>query len=213
MIAFIERLERTNPVLVKCVEEAVQNGKYPSLLNALATHPAVEGWTALLLAVEFGNVEVTELLLKESADKINATNSKGESALHIACKHQTAEIAMLLLKAENIDMNACNRNNFTPLLTAIMHERRPIVELLVKVGNHNADFRQQYPTALRLAKRFNDPHIIDLLEKSLKNNPVETTWTIAYTPNRTKWSIAKRRTKYPVMNHDGIGPSVNSDLF
>ncbi len=213
MIAFIEQVERTNPVLVKCVKEAVQHGEYPSLLNALSTHPAVEGWTALHLAVELESAEVTKLLLDESTTSINVTNSIGETALHIACKHETAEIATILLNAENIDINARNKNNFTPLLTAIMHERSSIVDLLVKAGNHNNEFRQQYPTALLLAKRYHDPRIINLLEMSMKRSPVEATWTPAYVPNRTKWSTARKHSKYPVMNNENVGPSLNSDLF
>jgi uncharacterized protein len=95
------------------------------------------GVTALSLACENGNADLTRLLLEKGADP-NATLTGGETALMIASRTGNVDCVKLLLD-RGAAINAKERNGQTAMMWAAAEGHNGVVELLLKVG---ADFRE-----------------------------------------------------------------------
>ncbi|WP_339048182.1 ankyrin repeat domain-containing protein [Candidatus Mesenet endosymbiont of Phosphuga atrata] len=94
--------------------------------------------TALHIAVESGNKEIVELLLKHKEINVNA-KLNGDTALYVAASCGHVGIVELLLDHEKIDVNTCDLYERTALYVAAEKGYTKIVGLLLKYGaNINA---------------------------------------------------------------------------
>ncbi|XP_053596401.1 putative ankyrin repeat protein RF_0381 [Microplitis demolitor] len=128
--------------------------------------------TPLLIAIDQGNREIVELLIRNHAD-INFITTAGESAFGLALKNDNNELIQLLLDA-GVDINL-HSNNVTSLHWAVARNNYPIAEYLINKG---ADVNTvcHYPprecfntccSALHVAVKNKNKDMIELL---LKNN-------------------------------------------
>ena len=92
------------------------------------------GQTALVHAVDRGEVEVVEALLQAGADA-SIPDEKGETALmHALQDSQRAEVAWVLLKGKIGDVNAQNENGETALMRAVALGQIEVVRSLLDRG-------------------------------------------------------------------------------
>ena len=92
------------------------------------------GQTALVHAVDRGEVEVVEALLQAGADA-SIPDEKGETALmHALQDSQRAEVAWVLLKGKIGDVNAQNQNGETALMRAVALGQIEVVRSLLDRG-------------------------------------------------------------------------------
>ncbi len=54
------------------------------------------GWTALMYAVQSGEIEIVRYILEQNVD-VNATTNAKETALHLSCLYNSIDIAIMLL--------------------------------------------------------------------------------------------------------------------
>ena len=107
----------------------------PTLVHAYS----FDGWTALHLAAEFGQVEAVRALLAASADpNTGSRGDTGNTPLSVACTIQgNEEIAVLLLVA-GADVNAHLEDGATPLHRAAENADEPMVRALLAHGADRA---------------------------------------------------------------------------
>jgi ankyrin repeat protein len=91
-----------------------------------------EQWTALLLAIDLGNVDIARLLLIEGASARMALKN-GSTPLHEAAGVGRVEICEMLVD-ETCDVNALDNNNETPLMKATWGAHDSVVAFLLKQG-------------------------------------------------------------------------------
>ncbi|EPZ33217.1 ankyrin [Rozella allomycis CSF55] len=73
--------------------------------------------TPLILAIEFQDFNIFNLLLKNGAD-VNGKDLQGSSVAHVAVEENDAQFILALLEG-NVDMDVLDADGRTPLLTAI----------------------------------------------------------------------------------------------
>ncbi|WP_339045819.1 ankyrin repeat domain-containing protein [Candidatus Mesenet endosymbiont of Agriotes lineatus] len=120
------------------------------------------GKTALHIAVESGDKEIVELLLKHKEINVNA-KLNGETALYVAASCGHVGIVKLLLNHEKIDVNTCDLYKRTALYVAAKGGCTKIVKLLLK---HGADINTQNlgkETALYVAASCGHVKVVELL--------------------------------------------------
>jgi ankyrin repeat protein len=126
--------------------------------------------TPLMLAVQFGSVELIKELLKFKANP-NLLNYKNESALKIAFKKNNLEIAELLLK------NGSNPNEEDVLGNSLLFEKEkffdplPFYKLLIQYGLNPNKQNSEGETAL--ISRRNEKEIFDFLIQTGANLNVQ----------------------------------------
>jgi uncharacterized protein len=91
-----------------------------------------EGYSALLIATENGDIDMVKLLLEKGAD-VNATDIDGYTSLMYVAYNGNLEIAKLLLE-HGADIYARDKDKWTALMIAKIQKREDIVELLRKHG-------------------------------------------------------------------------------
>jgi ankyrin repeat protein len=94
-----------------------------------------EGYSALLIATEKGDIDMVKLLLEKGAD-VNARDIDGYTALMYVAYNGNLEIAKLLLE-HGADVHARDKDKWTALMIAKIQKRADIVELLRKHGAGN----------------------------------------------------------------------------
>ena len=110
-----------------------------------------DGWTALMYASEYGNLDMVNRLLAANA-KVNMVNKGGGTALMIASNNGKNDIVKLLI-AKGANVNAIDINGTTALMYAAMNGDTDIVKNLLAAGA-NINTQDTYGwTALMFACR------------------------------------------------------------
>ncbi len=122
------------------------------------------GYNALLLMCDYGNVKIVKELLKISNIDINIKDINEVTALMRACINGHTEVVKELLKTPGIDYNAIGWNKNTALIFAIKQGHIDIVKELLKIPDIDYNIRDinDY-TALMYAYAYQHKKIIFLL--------------------------------------------------
>ncbi len=134
--------------------ETVKSGDYAEVKRLIDAGADVntqekEGWTALMLASEYGRTEVARLLIDAGA-YVNAQTNEGFTALIYASEKGFPEVARLLVEVE-ADVNVQNDDGSTALMYALAYEHTEVVMLLIQKGA-DVNIQNNYGnTALLLA--------------------------------------------------------------
>jgi ankyrin repeat protein len=142
--------------------------------------------TSLHLAIEYGDEEIVEILVKMNVD-VNAKEPRlGRTPLHMAVKNDNYEISRMLLN-EKASVNAVSDDNLTALHIAVANRSPAMVEMLLYYGaDVNPKLKFCGKTPLYMAVEYNSPDILEMLLKegaSIKD---------ATTRNATLFDVAER---------------------
>lgn len=179
------------------------------LLAAGAKADAVnqQGDTTLMNAVGFGDVELAKMLIAGGA-KVNAKNISTGTVRHgdIAMKDLTAlmfaapfgspEMVKALLDA-GADVKMRDSRGMTPLMFAVASDNQDIrvAKLLIERGSDVNATSSTGETVLDWARKFNEPAVVALLEKSgAKSNPLPDAPARRTAPLRDPKAAAARST-------------------
>jgi ankyrin repeat protein len=145
--------------------------RHSSIVRLLCQHNADVnlqgecGVTPLILAAEYGDVEITNILLENGAnvntrsfylqisskDRWIRDDENQCSALIVATMYGHLSIAKLLLKDKRINVNSRTQNGFTAMIMAARTEQIELVRLLIQNGaNVNMETKSRH-TALEIA--------------------------------------------------------------
>ena len=91
-----------------------------------------DGTTALMLAAEYGRVEIARLLLEAGADE-DLQNQDGKTALMLAVESGHAEIARLLLEA-GADKDLQDQLGHTAVMLATLNNNMEMARMLLEAG-------------------------------------------------------------------------------
>ena len=120
------------------------------------------GDTPLLIAAQFGQTEVCELLLEKGKANIEEAGSIDETALSIAARSGDAKtVALLLSKGARVDTRDKNRD--TPFLAAAEEGHTEVCELLLAKGSNLEESNAGQFTALHKAAACRDQSLLLLL--------------------------------------------------
>ena len=125
-----------------------QNDKAEKLITEGANLETVvneDGWTALLLAVDRGDYNLTEQLLQAGA-KVNVQLKNGNTPLHLAAIHDNDKIIKLLLQHKAKINIFSNEKGATPLYNAAYRGNEHAVEALLEAGaDYNITYNEWSP--------------------------------------------------------------------
>ncbi len=94
-----------------------------------------EGYTALMLAAEYGHTEAVRLLLAMPDIAINTSNQDGDTALIFAAEYGHTEVVRLLLAKPDIAINTSNQEGNTALMFAAENDYPEVIRLLLAMPN------------------------------------------------------------------------------
>lgn len=144
---------RTN---VSIVGELIKHSANVNLADSL-------GYTPIIIAVNSGLADITELLLANGADP-NALYQENESALHISTARKSIECMRLLIKY-GANINKKESRSETPIFYAVTTESVESVQLLIDSGA-DLSIKDTYGlTPLATARLGNNSEIITLLQR------------------------------------------------
>lgn len=93
-------------------------------------HSLFPGATPLIIASNYNQIKIVDLLLHSKDCNINEVNYDNETALHRSCRNGNKEIVMALLNMDaNVNMKTKLGN--TPLMLACKTEMKEVVEILL----------------------------------------------------------------------------------
>ena len=159
------------------------------------------GYTALIMALNYGHKEIAEILIKNGAN-VNAKTSDGWTALMNASHEGDKEIVELLIQ-NGADINAENNDGWTALMSASTRNHKEIVKLLIQNGV-NINARDYYgETALINTSERGYGEIVELLiqhgaDIDIENNKGETALMLASnskTEKIIKRAVSKKSKK------------------
>ena len=90
------------------------------------------GFTPLIIACQFFQIEVVQMLLDIPDIDVDAVDKSGKSALIWACRHDNWEVVKLLLKDNRIDPNRKDKFGETLFMMACQYDRHRVVHGLLK---------------------------------------------------------------------------------
>ncbi|KAL1380636.1 hypothetical protein pipiens_014051 [Culex pipiens pipiens] len=137
--------------------------------NFHLNHRNQEGFTALHISAQTGNVRIFQLLLDSGADpSIPLTNK--QSILHTAVSNNNLAIARILLTRALIDVNALDDDRRTILHYSVYSRNPSAVRELLKIrGLHMNGQDRVGNSALHLAAEHQYVDIYNLLQKRMDN--------------------------------------------
>ncbi|XP_071104774.1 putative ankyrin repeat protein RF_0381 [Haliotis cracherodii] len=95
------------------------------------------GYTPLMIAVQFGNMDVFSFLMRKGAD--TSTGDAGdENILHLSCRGGNVEIVNYILKQNIVDINSERYDGMTPLFLTVQLGMRKVFQLLTERGAYAA---------------------------------------------------------------------------
>jgi ankyrin repeat protein len=89
------------------------------------------GYTSLMYTSQYGNFEMTSILLTYKAD-VNKENSSRNTPLLLACENGHTHTAEVLLKTNQVKMNHKNENGDTELTLASKNNNSELINLLLE---------------------------------------------------------------------------------
>lgn len=92
-----------------------------------------QGWTLLMLAAKYNELEIVDHLINEVKVDINKTADEGEGALHAAAIGNSVDVAKRLLELK-VDVDAVDQKKRTPLFFAARTGAADVVQLLLSHG-------------------------------------------------------------------------------
>lgn len=163
------------------IHRAAKNGDVTSIKRELDSGVSVDlptlnvahildGTTPLMLAYNYGQDEVVELLIEKGAN-IMARDSGGGTALHYP-GYRNSDSTLLLLKA-GAAIDDQSTNGLTPLMITAMDGPVSQVEALLAAGADLHLTDNEGKSALDWAKQYDRPKVIELLEFALLNDVTE----------------------------------------
>jgi uncharacterized protein len=177
---------------------AAQNNDKDLMIEALKTTSVDlpgenEGYTALMIASNYGFSDMVELLLKSGAN-VNAQTTGGMTALALSISPKEEEAARIVsqLLAAGADVNLASGGGNTPLMEAAYQGNTTVLKVLLKAGADVNRKNQYAETALMTTLVGGDePEIIRLLleagaDKELKSVDDEQAADIAHRLSRTQ---------------------------
>ncbi|HJZ12402.1 MAG TPA: ankyrin repeat domain-containing protein, partial [Acidobacteriota bacterium] len=120
-----------------------------------------DGYTALMLAAQFGHTETLQRLLTARAD-IEARDKNGETALMKAASHSRL-LAVKALIASRARVNSKDNHGITALMKASYEGHREVVEALLAARADPSIVAKDGSTAMSFAQEKNHAAIIELL--------------------------------------------------
>lgn len=170
--------------LYRVVERLLARGADPMLKDGHG------GGTAILRAIDSGNIQIVELLLEHVGDieLDRCLDDDGRSLLHGACAQGTPELVRLL-KGKNLDPNAPDRNGLTPLHEASRYGKVEVARALLEELGAEPTIQDNFGrTPFTLAWQYRKTEIMDLL----RNNSKVIIKQSDYSPEkRPLWSLAR----------------------
>ena len=115
---------------------AVINNNIEIVQELLNYHADVEitsqGYTPLMYASNFGNLEIAQLLIENKAS-INSQTKDGQTALQFAAINQQKEIVRLLIN-NGAEINGKDNQGLSAIMEAVYADNYDIVNMLIKAG-------------------------------------------------------------------------------
>lgn len=142
-----------DPLLLHDIQTAVLVGDLQAVRPLLQKVPSVDvvlssGWSALMYASYFAQIEIVKFLLQKNAD-VHFSNNEGINALHAACKSNVQgngncldEIVLLLLNA-GADVAAIDSKKRTPLMYAARGGQSHIVSIFIECEKSIVNFNMK----------------------------------------------------------------------
>ena len=160
------------------------------------------GWTPLMIAVQFGHNGIAEVLMNEKVD-LNKKNKFGETALYHAAETGNFDATEKLLEG-NADVDTKNKDGWTPLMISLKNQQINIANILtgnVDLIRKNINQKNKYgDTALHFAVKIEDKGIVkNLTEAGAALN----------TQNKNGWTPLMIAVKY---RHTSIMEDLIKDL-
>lgn len=120
-----------NALMIAIINNNIEIVK--ELLNKKAdVELACQGYTPLMIASNFGNFDITKLLIENNA-KINSQTKDGQTAMHFAAMNHQNEIIRLLIN-NGADIDIKDNQGLTALMEAIYADNYDIVNTLINAG-------------------------------------------------------------------------------
>ncbi|WP_419247334.1 ankyrin repeat domain-containing protein [Wolbachia endosymbiont of Rhagoletis indifferens] len=146
-------------------------------------------FTLLHFAVNFGDINVTKLLLEEGAD-IDIKDQNKNTSLHLAASNGHTDTVKLLME-KGSDLSVVDKEGNTSLHLAASNGHTDIVKLLVEKGSDLSAVNKNGDTLLHLAASNGHTDIVKLLvekgsDLSAVNKNGDTPLNIAFYNNHTK---------------------------
>ncbi|XP_053156471.1 DNA-binding protein RFXANK isoform X2 [Hemicordylus capensis] len=139
----------------------------PATLDSdnLVNKPDERGFTPLMWASAFGEIETVRAMLEWGADPHVLANER-ESALSLASTGGYTDIVILLLE-KDVDINACDWNSGTPLLYAVRGNHVKCVEALLARGADLTTEADSGYTPMDLAVALGHKKVQHVIEKHI----------------------------------------------
>lgn len=144
--------------------------KHKADVNAVENLTGHKG-TPLLMSLEWGQAEVTKLLLKNGADPLKKDGLQ-RGALHMSSSSGGKETTEMLLKIPGVEktINDTDSYGMTPLHYACRNGRGEIAALLLKNGADYATADTYGQTAVHYIVQSGNADLLSVIEKSSKSS-------------------------------------------